>query len=172
MHLTRLFTCSKISPREARKVIHNCGRKLQGLWINIWLSSNIWNWSQIRLHQFYLTRSSRAECWSRQSVTLPAKTFETRSPLLTLSLARPRYSAETILKNFELIVYAKSSDILAYEVNGIKKIILSPPHAFIENDVERSTQVRLCIYSSRFHSMCRNMFPACRPNFAAAACTI
>jgi hypothetical protein len=30
-----------------------------------------------------------------------------RSPLLTLSLARPRYNAESIFKKFELFVYAE-----------------------------------------------------------------
>jgi len=44
-----------------------------------------------------------------------------RSPLLTLSLARPRYNAEAILKSVELSVYANSRDILAHAVNFILK---------------------------------------------------
>jgi len=32
-------------------------------------------------------------------------TFEMRKPVLAISLAKPRYKAETILKNCELFIY-------------------------------------------------------------------
>jgi hypothetical protein len=60
---------------------------------------------------------------------LPAEIFEMRKPLLTLSLAKPRYNAEAALKN-EMFIYgvvhsitdslckkcAENSDNLAYAV--------------------------------------------------------
>jgi len=54
------------------------------------------------------TRSSRAKCCSRHGVRLSAKKFETRKPVLTLSLAKPRYNAEAASKN-KLFIYGSIS---------------------------------------------------------------
>ena len=51
------------------------------------------------------TRSSRATCCQRHSVTVPAETFETRKGLLPLPLAKERYDAEAILKIYGLFTY-------------------------------------------------------------------
>jgi hypothetical protein len=59
-------------------------------------------------------------------------------PLLTLNLVKPRYTAEAILKNCELLIYggilhfttscAKNSNTLTYAVNLIFRTIVSYCH--------------------------------------------
>jgi hypothetical protein len=49
-----------------------------------------------RLDQARTTRGSRATCCPQYSVTCPAKTFEVRKNLVTLSLAKPRYNTKEI----------------------------------------------------------------------------
>ena len=51
------------------------------------------------------TRSSRSTCCSLLRVMLPAKSIERRKHLLTISVAKPRYNAEAVLKTYDLFIY-------------------------------------------------------------------
>jgi len=59
-------------------------------------------------------RSSREKC--RYSVTLSAETSKIGKPVLTLSLTKPIYNAEAILKKCELFIYEDVYYIKGHEV--------------------------------------------------------
>ena len=57
------------------------------------------------------TRSSRATCYPRHSVRLPAETCAMRKHILSFSLINPRQNAEAILKTSGLFIYGDTHHI-------------------------------------------------------------
>jgi len=63
---------------------------------------------------------ARAQHGARDSSAFPADIFETNKYLLTLSLSKPRWNSEGILKTRELFIY----EDLCYTGNSFCKICL------------------------------------------------